>query len=341
MDEVVERIANQHGIDIPNLRKGDAETENICSRLEDRLKGTVSEDVDIGVAVHGSLARGEYGQGSDCDYVVLVGSGIDVEQTLAVSVAMAKAEKELFNKKPGAQGIFGDVVLEAELVGKIGLQGDTNANTTRRLLLLLESRSIYNSDFKDRLVRAILDRYLVDYRAKNRANDSPIRVPRFLLNDLTRYWRMVAVDFGAKQWTGSEPRLRHAKLLVTRKVLFAGTLMSLFFTNAALGDQTDKEAAHERLIEYLSKRMALSPLGRLLDPYASLEPSSQENLRRIIGAYDTFVGLVATEDGRDSIEQGNREDQVSEITTTIGESLDTLFFEDEALRSTTTAFGLF
>lgn len=63
------------------------------------------------------------------------------------------------------------------------------------MLLLLESVGATNEDVHEVVTGELADRYL-DESVKD------FRVPRFLLNDVVRYWRTICVDFAGKERKG-------------------------------------------------------------------------------------------------------------------------------------------
>jgi hypothetical protein len=50
--------------------------------------------------------------------------------------------ENLSAKEVGREGLFGSMAFSHDLVHQIGGEDDTNRNTTRRILLLLESKVI-------------------------------------------------------------------------------------------------------------------------------------------------------------------------------------------------------
>src|SRR4051794_1557451 len=93
-------------------------------------------------------------------------------------------------KHPNPAGAFGALVFGHELIHCIGGSSDTNANLTRRQLLLLESAetSPYSPiSPRLRLMRGVLQRY---FEEEANFPGKPF-FPRFFLNDVVRYWRTI------------------------------------------------------------------------------------------------------------------------------------------------------
>lgn len=176
----------------------------------------VESDQGTSVVLFGSWGRQELTNHSDDDWAILVdgAEGPGVRPSPSQIGGLIGEER-----KPGTQGIFGDVIFSYHLVKRIGLDADDNKNLTRRLLLLLESVAVVNeSAHRDCWLR-VLEGYLDD-------SVKSYRPPRFLLNDLIRYWRTICVDFVGKEREGAGQKwaLRNLKLRLSRKALFVGML---------------------------------------------------------------------------------------------------------------------
>jgi hypothetical protein len=111
--------------------------------------------------VHGSVARQECTQGSDLDWTLLVDGQADasVQETfLAIKKALSDAGHF---KQPGQEGTFGAVAFSQPIMHFIGGEEDSNSNTTRRVLLLLEAYPIgVRREAFDRVRKGILKRYI-------------------------------------------------------------------------------------------------------------------------------------------------------------------------------------
>jgi len=243
-----------------------------------------------------------------------------------------------------------------ELVHNIGGEDDLNSNTTRRVLLLLESLPVGIREAYDRVRRQVLRRYLEDDRGLTHASGD-IRVPRFLLNDLTRYWRTVTVDFVYKQRADDDKKwaLRNAKLRMSRKLIFAAGLANVFFCHLdeAAGDarRALKDAKDVSVLtEYIEQQLALTPL-EVLAKLCLDRRVSAETARTIFDNYDRFLSILDDRDKRRELEQARTHDDlrnsrvwsdIRDVSGPFHEGLVKLFLnEDDELKALTMKYGLF
>ncbi len=120
--------------------------------LAQALRGADSEDSSI--VVSGSLARNEFTPGSDIDWSLLIDGQADPD-VIEILPRIEKVINATAAKPPGREGTFGTLAFSHELIHQIGGEDDTNRNTTRRILLLLESSPIGRPDAYERVVRSI------------------------------------------------------------------------------------------------------------------------------------------------------------------------------------------
>jgi hypothetical protein len=284
-------------------------------------------DDDVSIVLMGSWGRSEVTSGSDDDFMLLVRG--NAREDVYPSREEVKA---VLDRAPGDQGIFGEPVSSRRIIEKIGLEDDLNSNLSRRMLFLLESVYATREDIYNVVRQELLDRYL-DQSVKH------YRPPRFLLNDVVRYWRTMCVDFAGKERVGPEKwGLRNAKLRTARKVLFAGGLLPVF------------ECAtlrKEEMPGFLRVQLEMPPVDRIAAAFLNHQAADPGG--RALGAYDDFLGLLDDESFRGELNAVTRE--TSKGSAAFGEAarlgkelelgLLALLFETDSLPRLVREYGIF
>ncbi len=311
---------------------------------------------DTSLVVFGSLARGEWTGGSDLDWTYLVDGQANSDHLRIVREIsdVLSRHRELF-RAPGPTGIFGNLAFSHELIHQIGGQADTNRNTTQRVLLLLESAVIgKGTQAYDRVLRAVINRYLEEDSHLLTDDRKRYRVPRFLLNDFVRFWRTMAVDFASKQRDrgGEGWGLRNAKLRMSRKMIFASGLLVCFSCNLDSALQTristDKSAIRLELVNHIRDSVRMTPL-KILDKFLRQLDIPEQIQRDFFASYSEFLGLLDNEESRNRLQNLRASEsgtdpvfqQVKQISAVFERSLDHIFFEDARLKSLTRKYGVF
>ena len=327
----VSRLAETTGTTFANLERAVLYTASEIDRVSGEL---AKQEIGQGVAtcVFGSWARDELTEESDYDWAVLVDHPFEPYEP-AVAREMLAAHEHLGDeeRRPGKQGVFGGPIAVPDLITNVGLDADTNTNLTRRMLLLLESRELHGH-VRETAISQILGRYLNE-------GVKDFRPPRFLLNDVVRYWRTICVDFEGKSAGGDDPKWgsRNAKLRTSRKLLFVGGFIPVLLCMLFECD---------RMQEFLVRWFDATPLDRLATAFLFVDFS--EAGARALGAYDRWIGLMADEDVRAQLRDvryATREDsplfsEIRELGREFEDALGSLLFSSR-LGPVTRAYGIF
>jgi predicted nucleotidyltransferase len=354
----IDVLAEKVGSEWHNLAKARAFTQRYRLELREALTGLDTEDTSV--VVFGSLARDEATSKSDVDWTLLV-DGMADPQHLNVAHEISRRLAKIQAKPPGREGTFGNLAFSHEILHWIGGEDDSNANTTRRMLLLLESQPIGRAEAWDRVLNNVLRRYLTEDRGLwQRAKDRG--VPLFLLNDIARFWRIMVVDFAYKQRTRGNRgyALRSIKLGLSRKLIYASGLLACFSCHFDFPEEhwgtLSTSGNPQLLIEHLRATFRKTPL-EILATMLIRHDSLLEPVKRLFDAYDRFIGLMAEEapvfDGKSarehleeldvaSLETDSVYGEAREIRRAFGKALTEVFLDPKSeLYNATIRYGVF
>ncbi len=345
-------LQSRVGEEWPAINKARTKACGTSNKLEKTLKRLSSTDASV--VVFGSLARKEWTAKSDVDWTLLIDGQADPQHLEVAQDVAARLKRGEF-AEPGMTGIFGNMTFSHDLVHKIGGREDSNENTTRRVLLLLESLAIDKPDSHERVLRLILSRYLNEDRGL-RFSTLPYKVPRVLLNDIVRYWRTVTVDFLEKQRTqaGHGWGLRNAKLRMSRKLIFTTCLLSCFSCEMLSAPQARSELIGPRhstasMEKHLRDFIRKTPLEILATFLLELKIKRRTAVK-LFSAYNAFLALMNDSGKRKHLKNLRPDDipgdsvfrEVRVFSRAFQAGLTALFFEDnEELRKLITFYGVF
>lgn len=262
-------------------------TENKLDEIRNRL-----EALPLGgavVLVCGSFARREASAQSDIDYVMVPD---DTEMDPDLSERVSSEIRSIVPNSPSEGGAFGELVNRGKILANIGGDDDSNKNITRRILLLLEGEWLFNKEGLQGFRREILECYI----GKGMTDH---QLALFLLNDIIRYYRTVAVDYEFKTSRSGAPKpwaIRNIKLVFSRKLLYASGLFSIAMT---------ADRARDEKIEMLEGLFDRPVMERMM------AICGETRMEHVVASYNRFLDFLgdpATREHLEALEIGNRDD---------------------------------
>jgi hypothetical protein len=224
------------------------------------------------VAVAGSLGRMDASFGiSDFDYLLLLDDeSIDGN---AIDAKLREVAAELNLPPPNPHGAFVKPIGVEELIRRTGSPDEDVATMAKRLLLLMESKPVYNEAGFKNVIERILAKYL------GRVTQDHSKEALFLLNDTIRYFRAICVNYEFSFFKENEKwGLRYVKLLHSRVIMYAG-LLFLTLNSSKYGDKP----------KYIRQHIEKTPLEKILHVY---EDNSDRAYAHLLGLYNLFIARM-------------------------------------------------
>jgi predicted nucleotidyltransferase len=340
-------FSEKHGGAWTQLIRAQELTKQIREKIIRSLDGQRIFSSDVDLVVFGSIARDECTNGSDVDWTLLV-DGQANPGHLGIAHFIEEVLDEAKLAGPGATGMFGQITFSHDLIHYIGGKDDSNHNLSRRILLLLESDRISldstpSGTAYDRVILGIIQQY-IDNDSGFTAGITKERVPRFLLNDIVRFWRTMCVDFAYKQreQRGKKWALRNIKLRMSRRLIFIKGVLLCFKSYKSSWDT-------DRIKEELVKNVAITPLEFVISVF--LECDIPEDLIiQLLDSYNTYLEMLNDEEFRGHLENiemskafgDSRFEAARKNSHDFQNTLSKIFFEEKsAIREFTLKYGFF
>ena len=272
----VEIVARYHSLRA-NLAKSKERLNQVANEI---LASSLTTEGNIEtIAVAGSYARLEASDSSDLDVLVVLKSH-DNQQDIHDKV-LTFVESIGFSR-PNPKGVFSQPITVDKLMSLAGDTHETYGDLSRRILLLLESRPVYNATKYNSLMETLISNYAADVsNQKGRKTKNFV----FLLNDIIRYFRTICVNYqftkeGTEwgKWPIRNVKLRHSRVLMYFSLVASLGALSNYFS--------------EDKVEALSTLIQLEPLRRL---YVVYNLSGDTGFFRAAGFYNVFLDSLNNE----------------------------------------------
>lgn len=265
------------------LRKNDFykgrkdKSEDLIMKLKDEL-GKELKEYEVSIFVVGSIARHEVGNNSDLDIFLISRDKVPNLQQIHIFSKLIEINKRLGFPPFSNDGQFLTIHNLNDLKNKAGYPEDDSLNLfTTRMLMILESKVIYNEKLYREILSEIIEHYLRDRKGHEEFK------PLFLLNDILRFWRTLCLNYEALRHDRNRPwRKKNINLKFSRLLTVFSTVLTII---------NKHNINHNDILDICNK----TPLERIAWVLDNMEDDFVEKYTRLLLLYQNF--LKAKEEG--------------------------------------------
>jgi hypothetical protein len=244
----------------------------------------LQRQTDYCIYTTGSYGRLEASIYSDLDLFFLIDDKTKfskISKTL-IDADIIRACREMHLPEFSGDGEYLEVHSINDIYSELGSrEDDYNNYFTARMLLLLESKAIYNINMYDKMLETTVDRYYKDFH-EHETNFQPV----FIVNDVIRFWRTMCLNYehnrnrkvldtNTEEENAShkvDSHIKNLKLRFSRKLTCYSFLLSILCSDKLVLTQNDilaiiKLTPLQRLYHLLSNTQIRSKVQELISLY--------------------------------------------------------------------------
>lgn len=252
-------------------RKQNAEL--IIDKLKNEMR-EVFKKYDISIFTVGSIGRHEVGNNSDLDIFILSKNKISKIEQYEIYSKLIEINRRLNFPEFSNDGQFLTIHQLNDLKKFTGSPDDDSLNLfTTRMLMILESKVLFNAELYDEILSDIIEHYLRD-----RSHVSTSFKPLFLLNDILRFWRTLCLNYEAIRNDSSRPwRKKNINLKYSRMITVFSTIIIII---------VKKDIKHKDILDIFHK----TPLERMAWSLDKLDDQTISNqFDDLLSYYQKFL----------------------------------------------------
>lgn len=271
------------------ITKRKSYSDNKLSRLKSKIRnirGPNAVKENLCIYATGSYGRMEAYIHSDVDLFFLQCSNCTdvgkIDKTLLDAQIIYICREQKFPEFSN-DGMYLEIHNLSEMLADLGSPNDDHRNHfTARMLLLLESKPIYNEREYDSAVKEIINTYYRDYH-DHEVDFKPV----FLVNDIIRFWKTLCLNYEHRRNRKINDATKKAKSHLKNLKLKFSRLLTCYSFIAYLMASPDGKYPPAYILSGVKK----TPIERL-EAIGQSIPDSKTLIQEIRGLYCEFLKIT-------------------------------------------------